>query len=231
MATPIITRQEAISQGLNFYFTGVMCKRGHLSKRNATNSDCIECVIQRKFENKEYLAKKKKLWDIENKEHIQEYNFKNRQRILNKKTEYRIKNKEKFAEATARYRRNNREKYLSDKRKYNEINYEKNKDWWKKNKIVAKVYKSRRRDNSIQNTIGLEHFTKKDAEILREIQKDKCANCKIFLNGCGHLDHIMPLYLGGPNSKDNLQWLCKKCNLSKGAKHPIDWAQQNGRLL
>ena len=35
-----------------------------------------------------------------------------------------------------------------------------------------------------------------------------------------HLDHIMPLALGGKHEDSNLQLLCARCNLSKGAKHP-----------
>jgi hypothetical protein len=220
MAIPIITLNDARDQGLKFYFTGVPCPKGHISKRIVSTQSCHACKLIAKNE-----------WYKKNKDHVNEYNSKNKEKRDAQKKQHRINNKHKYAEAAARYRKNNREKYLSNKRKYNQINYEKNKDWWKKNRIVAKVYKARRRDKSVENTIGLEHFTRKDAEALRNIQKDKCANCHVSLNGCGHLDHIMPLYLGGPNSKDNLQWLCKKCNLSKGAKHPIDWAQQNGRLL
>lgn len=31
-----------------------------------------------------------------------------------------------------------------------------------------------------------------------------------------HVDHIIPRRLGGDDSMDNLQALCKQCNLSKG---------------
>ena len=32
-----------------------------------------------------------------------------------------------------------------------------------------------------------------------------------------HVDHIIPRRLGGDDSMDNLQALCKQCNLSKGS--------------
>jgi 5-methylcytosine-specific restriction endonuclease McrA len=46
-----------------------------------------------------------------------------------------------------------------------------------------------------------------------------------------HVDHILPLALGGDNRRKNIQLLCPTCNLSKGAHHPIDHAQRNGLLL
>lgn len=41
----------------------------------------------------------------------------------------------------------------------------------------------------------------------------------------------MPLARGGGNGIGNIQLLCPPCNLRKGSKDPIKWAQKNGRLL
>ena len=41
----------------------------------------------------------------------------------------------------------------------------------------------------------------------------------------------MPVALGGGSEITNIQLLCEPCNLAKHAKHPIEWAQQMGRLL
>lgn len=48
-----------------------------------------------------------------------------------------------------------------------------------------------------------------------------CRNC----GARQHLsvDHVIPESAGGPMTLDNLQTLCKRCNSSKGAKHPDDW--------
>jgi 5-methylcytosine-specific restriction endonuclease McrA len=46
-----------------------------------------------------------------------------------------------------------------------------------------------------------------------------------------HLDHIVPLAIGGTNTDDNIQLLRQKCNQQKSAKHPIDFMQSRGFLL
>lgn len=55
--------------------------------------------------------------------------------------------------------------------------------------------------------------------------------CRVKLMGIFHRDHIIPLDLGGTNDIRNIQLLCPPCNGEKHAKHPIDWAQENGLLL
>ena len=45
------------------------------------------------------------------------------------------------------------------------------------------------------------------------------------------LDHIINHKAGGTDDLSNLQWLCAPCNLSKGAKDPIDFARERGLLV
>ena len=39
----VISRGEALSQGLKRFFTGVPCKHGHLAQRSTANGCCCEC--------------------------------------------------------------------------------------------------------------------------------------------------------------------------------------------
>jgi hypothetical protein len=93
--------------------------------------------------------------------------------------------------------------------------------------------RNRNRRARVLNAEG--KHTSADVRLIFESQHGLCANCKTKLFKSGekkyHVDHIMPLALGGSNWPANLQCLCPFCNLSKGAKHPDDWAKQNGRLL
>jgi 5-methylcytosine-specific restriction endonuclease McrA len=69
------------------------------------------------------------------------------------------------------------------------------------------------------------------AAAIRKLQRDRCAYCRIKLNGDGHLDHIVPLSKGGANFPRNLQWLCGPCNSSKQDREPEVHARRLGKLL
>jgi len=63
------------------------------------------------------------------------------------------------------------------------------------------------------------------------LQRGLCACCGMPLGKKYHLDHIMPIALGGPNIDSNIQLLRQRCNNQKHAKHPIDFMQSRGYLL
>jgi len=42
-----------------------------------------------------------------------------------------------------------------------------------------------------------------------------CAMCKTRLNDEKHLDHIVPLAMGGTHTKANVRVVCKPCNLGR----------------
>lgn len=67
---------------------------------------------------------------------------------------------------------------------------------------------------------------------LMAAQRGKCAACRSGIRSQRvHIDHIMPIARGGTNTDDNAQLLCRKCNLAKHAKHPVDFMQEIGFLL
>ena len=51
-----------------------------------------------------------------------------------------------------------------------------------------------------------------------------CAYCDVsFDERPLHWDHVMPLFLNGANDGANVVPSCDRCNLAKGAKHPMVW--------
>lgn len=63
------------------------------------------------------------------------------------------------------------------------------------------------------------------------MQKGLCPCCRQPLGSDYHLDHIVPIALGGSNTDDNIQLLRQRCNRQKHAKHPVDFMQSRGFLL
>lgn len=47
-----------------------------------------------------------------------------------------------------------------------------------------------------------------------------CFICSADITGAFHVDHWMPLALGGEHQPQNIRLLCPTCNVRKGAKHP-----------
>ncbi len=181
---------------------------------------------------------------------VAEY-YKFKEKIIERSRLYRLNNKEKIsASRKARYAENpapqkayarnwaneNRDRRAATSRVWREENKEyvtaKMKDWYSAN--IEMVLASNRKRRAISRNAEGSH-TAADVRGILEKQSGLCANCKTKLFKSGvkkyHVDHIMPLALGGSNWPTNLQCLCPSCNLSKGAKHPGDWAKQQGRLL
>lgn len=105
------------------------------------------------------------------------------------------------------------------------------------NKNPQKFHEHRRNRRARKlNAVG--SHTHDDIMAIMRKQKCKCVSCKKRISFIpqgqqlkAHVDHISPLFRGGANDKTNLQILCWECNLSKGSKDPIKWAQEKGRLL
>lgn len=69
------------------------------------------------------------------------------------------------------------------------------------------------------------------AERLLILQRGYCPCCSEVLGGVYHLDHIVPIALGGVNEDWNIQLLTPRCNMQKGSMHPVDFMQRRGFLL
>lgn len=59
--TKLISRDDAITECLRFYFTGKPCRAGHISKRYTTGGSCVECHVatKTKYKNKTTMARRR----------------------------------------------------------------------------------------------------------------------------------------------------------------------------
>lgn len=106
-------------------------------------------------------------------------------------------------------------------------------------RVVAARYYAKHRDEyaayrrtrraRVRNAAG--SHTASDIVAIGTAQRWRCAACGGDIRRAYEVDHIVPLALGGSDEKGNLQLLCRRCNRSKGAKHPLDFAKKLGRLL
>ena len=91
-------------------------------------------------------------------------------------------------------------------------------------KISKQKRRARKRDAGGSLSVGLTFR-------LFELQRGLCPCCNKSLGTDYHLDHIMPLALGGSNTDGNVQLLRATCNHQKHAKHPVEFMQSRGFLL
>ena len=157
-----------------------------------------------------------------------------------KKTEKEKETQEKWINANRQrlnaYKRKwqaeNREKVMAYQRKYGGKNKEKIKaaaTTWRRNHPEAmrlKELQRRAREKKCGGRLSLGL-----ADKLFKLQRGKCPCCGLPLGADYHMDHKMPLALGGMNTDDNIQLLRALCNTQKQAKHPIDFMQSRGFLI
>ena len=118
------------------------------------------------------------------------------------------------------WRETNRERSRLNDRAYAEANRErtrkKNRAWQKANpeKIKANLYARRAR---------------KAHAVPQQWKRSLCPDhlcywCGITLTPeITHIDHIMPISLGGQDTPDNTANTCANCNLTKSNTHPLVW--------
>jgi 5-methylcytosine-specific restriction endonuclease McrA len=91
--------------------------------------------------------------------------------------------------------------------------------WQIENPLVVRANNAAQRAIR-KNAIG--RFTREDVDRLFDQQKGRCVVCRSPLERF-HVDHVIPLSAGGSNWPANIQLLCPSCNVSKGAKHSVEF--------
>jgi len=130
--------------------------------------------------------------------------------------EYREANRERRLEYNRQWYGANREQRLEYNRQWREANPEYNRQWAKDNPEKRRANRARRRARKRQATT--EPFTVED-QVRIWGENPVCVYCRE--RPAEHLDHFVPLALGGEHSLTNATWpACAPCNLRKRDKHP-----------
>jgi len=252
LAHPVVSRKEAKRLSLKRYFPGTPCSHGHIAERATRNGECFECMAVYRLR----IGKQPKSLSRSQAEalgweryftgkpcrqgHICErftssYGCVECARIREvgrvpwckthpfEREEYR---KHYVAEHRDEIRARASERYFE-----NRVKISAEFKLWYRNPINAQKAKVRARNAKIRRLGAIGFYTAEDVECLYNKQGGNCAACKGPLRRRFHVDHVMPLILGGSNWPSNLQLLCPRCNRKKWAKHPDDWAKEIGRLF
>ena len=244
------SRKDALGCGAKFYYTGKPCKHGHLSNRRASTGNCLECDPahnrnNRANDRKWKLCNREKVLASEQKRrecrkvehggnkryftgipckngHIADRFVSDRSCMackLDRSKQWRSEHKEKVNEYGRGYVKENRR-----------ARTEYMKEWAKSNRDKVSVHER----NSYALRKGKMARGKLSSEIIELLLKSqncKCAYCRIDIKKRFHLDHILALSQGGSHELKNWQLLCPECNMQKGKKDAICFAQEKGLLL
>lgn len=215
---------------------GVLKPPEQFPKRGTTHrGECKACKNSKGITPEQRAVKNEraKAYKLANPEKLKDqrkaYRAKHADQIKQSSALYRLKNSDKIKARQRKYYEREKPrivKYFSGrrhlKRSYDREYYEANKTkhaeqskrWKKDNPDLLRVYRAVRR-SAAGSAISVKLINQ-----LKRAQQMKCRYCGADLNAGYHLDHRMPLRLGGTNEASNLQLLCPTCNMRKHAKHP-----------
>jgi 5-methylcytosine-specific restriction endonuclease McrA len=139
-------------------------------------------------------------------------------------------------------RETNPERHRMNARRWQQANYERNRNnsrrWQQANRDITRKYDRTRYSKRYKSNpeyyyeLNRRRRARKAATVPQRWRRSECPNHLCYWCGTEitpdttHVDHIMPLSLGGPHTPENTASTCAPCNLAKHNKHPLVWIAQ-----
>ncbi len=234
----VITREDAIAQGLSRYFTGLPCKHGHIAERRVANHCCAVCANEQSKKHQKSVRDNSKLTVRGNPKHEQPKREAARKAAMlaGEKTYFhgipckrghvaprqtingmcmeclRLKNADpKVVRYKKMHKANNRQRYTELGREYK-------KKWNKENPNYFTEY-------AIKRNKVLRDATPSWADLSMITTKYRERDCMSKLTGLAHhVDHIVPLQgknICGLHVAENLRVILARDNLIKHNKWEV----------
>lgn len=166
--------------------------------------------------NKKARDYRKKNKEKINKRNREKY-YLNYEESLEKIKAYREENREQIREQQKKYREDNREYLRDKKKKHYENNKEhyraKRREWRRKNPDKAAVRDSRKKARILEAMLPTT-----DEKLIEKIHRERRKLSKKD-NKEYHVDHIIPLSIGGAHHQDNMRIIDAKENIEKSNKY------------
>lgn len=164
----------------------------------------------------------------------------NREKNIEYNREWRKANPEYHSEYNKRWRNENEGAYRAYYRQYRIDNLKKVRAayaaWEAKNPNYGTLWAQRNPERSREITrrrrarlraVPTFEVTERDIEKMFNRFSGRCAYCKESLGENYHIDHVMPVSLGGSNGIGNLVPACPPCNVSKYNYLLSEWRYQD----
>lgn len=214
--TNIITRSQAKSQGLKWYFTGKLCVRNHSCVRSVATGTCVECAREKNTTFRRNNPNYKKQYYQANREKCLEYNKNWQQNNPDK-----VKNNSyRFIEQHGGY-----SEYSKQQRRLNpDIGKTSSRKWRFKNPHKVREHANIRR-TSLEYAIP--SWYNDEVNLIHQLYQKRTE----LSDRWGvelEVDHIIPLRprdrsVSGLHCWHNLQLLDQSINGSKHDQYQTDW--------